>query len=359
MLAKALIATVSTIVSQYIAPTEATLIFAGDAMMHEGQIQAARQADGSFDYSQYFENVDSIVSAADFAVVNLETPLGGKPYAGYPCFCAPDSYADALKDAGFDLFLLANNHMLDRGDKGLRRTVAVLDGMGINHVGAYRDQAQRDSIMPIVHEVNGFKIGFLNYTYGTNGITARQGAVVDYIDKEKIKDDIERTHKAGAELMCVAMHWGVEYKLLPHPEQKMLAKFLEDQGVDLIIGGHPHVIQPMEMRQDSLGGNHLLVYSLGNFISNMKTHSTRGGAMVEVKLKRDKEGKARVDDACYHLVFTEAGIPGVENYRLVYPDECKHPRWKYSAKAFADEARGVFNKHNVDVSEGDRHSAQK
>ncbi len=351
MLAKALIAAVSTIVSQYVAPSEATLLFAGDAMMHDGQLAAARRADGSYDYSEYFENVDSIITAADFAVVNLETPLGGKPYSGYPCFCAPDTYADALKDAGFDMFLLANNHMLDRGDRGLRRTVDIIDSKGIPHVGAYRDVAQRDSLLPVVQDVNGFKIGFLNYTYGTNGIVARNGAVVDYIDKGKIKADIERTRKAGAELMCVAMHWGVEYKLLPHPEQKALAKFLVDQGVELVIGGHPHVIQPMEMRRDTAGHNHLVVYSLGNFISNMKTTSTRGGAMLQVRLMRDLDGTARVDSACYRLVFTEPGAPGGNNYRLVYPDKCDNPRWKHVSKAFADEARGVFNKHNIDVPE--------
>jgi len=351
VLAQALIASISAIISQYVLPQEATLLFAGDAMMHEGQISAARQADGTYDYSEYFENVDSIVSAADFAVVNLETPLGGKPYSGYPCFCAPDSYADALKDAGFDMFLLANNHILDRSDRGLRRTVDVVESMGIRHIGAYRDKAQRDSILPVVQEVNGFKIGFLNYTYGTNGISARKGAVVDYIDKDRIKADIKRSREAGAELICVALHWGVEYKLLPNAEQKRLAKFLVDQGVEMVIGGHPHVIQPMEMRTDSLNHNQLVVYSLGNFISNMKTTSTRGGAMLQVRLTRDHEGKARIDSACYHLVFTEPGTPGDSNYRLVHPDNCEHPRWKHASKSFADEARRIFGKHNIGVPE--------
>ncbi|MCM1451469.1 MAG: CapA family protein [Clostridium sp.] len=350
MIAKSLIAAVTTIVSQYIPSPEATLIFAGDAMMHEGQIVAARQSDGVYDYSEYFQNVDSIVSSADFAVVNLETPLGGKPYSGYPCFCAPDSYAKALKDAGFDMFLLANNHMLDRGERGLRRTVDAVDALGVKHVGAYRDVAQRDSLLPLVQDVNGFKIGFLNYTYGTNGIVARHGAVVDYIDRDKIKSDIAHARQAGAELLCVTMHWGVEYRLLPNNEQENLANFLEGQGVELIIGGHPHVIQPMEMRQDSLGNKRLVAYSLGNYISNMKTKSTRGGAMLQVKLRRDHDGVARVDTACYHLVFTIPGAQGSSNYRLVHPDSCKG-QWKYHAKAFADEARSIFRSHNKNVPE--------
>lgn len=354
MLAQVFIASIAAILPYHVAPKEATLIFAGDAMMHEGQISAARKADGTYDYSEYFRCVDSIVGAADFAVVNLETPLGGKPYSGYPCFCAPDSYADALQEAGFDMFLLANNHMLDRGDRGLRRTVDVLEAKGVKHIGAYRDEEQRDSILPVIQDVNGFKIGFLNYTYGTNGITARHGAVVDYIDKDRIKADIRRSREAGAELMCVAMHWGVEYKLLPNSEQKRLADFLIGEGVDMVIGGHPHVIQPMEMRNDSLGRRRLVVYSLGNYISNMKTTSTRGGAMLQVGLKRDPEGKAMVDNACYHLVFTQPAEPGVSNYRLVHPDSCLHTRWKQAGKAFADEARRIFGEHNIDVPEAQR-----
>lgn len=329
---------------------EATLLFAGDAMMHQAQIDAARRQDGTYDFSSYFTAIAPQVAAADYAVVNLETPLGGPPYSGYPCFCAPDSYADALQQAGFDLFLTANNHMLDRRDRGLRRTVATLRDKGCHHAGAYRDAAQRDSLVPLLEDVNGFRVAFLNYTYGTNGITAASGAVVDYIDRRQMRRDIARARAAGAELVCAAVHWGVEYQLLPHASQTALAAFLVDEGVDMVIGSHPHVIQPLEMRRRADGRNALVCYSLGNLISNMKTRDTRGGALLHVTLRRDSAGRALVSDAAYTLVFTlPAG--GGKNFRLAHPDSVTSAPWRAHAQSFATRARQIFTKHNIRVPE--------
>ncbi|MCD8385777.1 MAG: CapA family protein [Bacteroidales bacterium] len=336
--------------AQLFGPQEATLVFAGDAMMHQGQIDAARRADGTYDYSGYFAAIQPLVSGADYAVVNLETPLGGRPYAGYPCFCAPDSYAQELADTGFDLFLTANNHTLDRHARGLRRTVDVLRGMGVDQVGTYRNEEQRDSVLPLLRDIRGFKVGFLNYTYGTNGIEPRDGVVVDYINKDRIHRDVAATREAGAEIVCVAIHWGDEYKLLPNASQRAMADFLVSQGVDLVIGGHPHVIQPMEMRQRSDGRNALVVYSLGNLISNMKTRDTRGGALVKVWLGRDSVGAAQVDSAAYRLVFTEAPAQGIRNYRLVDVDSCQSS-WRSHCSSFANAARAIFHSHNHGVKE--------
>ena len=165
--------------------SEATLLFAGDAMMHQAQIEAAHSLAGGngYDYSDCFTPVRDIISDADYAVVNLETPLGHQGFTGYPCFNAPVEYAEALRDAGFDLFLTANNHTLDRRDKGLKLTVALLDSLKIPHLGTYTDRAERDRRIPMVIDVKGFKVGILNYTYGTNGFEVQTDAVVDYIDK--------------------------------------------------------------------------------------------------------------------------------------------------------------------------------
>lgn len=328
---------------------EASLLFAGDAMMHQKQIDVARQADGSYDYSTCFTNIAPLISEADYAVVNLETPLNGAPYSGYPQFNTPDSYVDALKAAGFDMFLTANNHTLDRYDRGLCRTIDVLNAKGVDHLGTYRNAAARDSVIPMVKDINGFKVGFLNYTYGTNGIEIRGNVVVDYIDKEKIKRDVKRTRDAGAELVCVTIHWGDEYRLLPNATQKSLADFILGQGVELLIGGHPHVIQPMEMRVGSDGKKQLLVYSLGNFISNMTKRDTRGGAIVRAHLKRDDQGRAYVDAADYDMVFTIPGVAGKENFHLVYADSCSNATYKGACQEFRRAAKDIFDKHNVDV----------
>lgn len=332
-------------------PEEVTLLFAGDAMQHQSQLDAAKTPSG-YDYSECFANVERYISDADYAVVNLETTLGAGNFTGYPCFCSPVSYAEALIDAGFDMLLTANNHTLDRLDKGLERTVRVLDSLNIDHIGTYSDAASRKERIPFVKNIGGFKVGFLNYTYGTNGITLRGNGVVDYIDRDLMRHDIKATRDAGAEIVVAAVHWGVEYNLLPHSTQKSLADFLVDEGVDLVIGGHPHVIQPMEMRQsEATGKNALVVYSLGNFISGMRTNDTRGGAMVKAVLARDDEGKAMVKGADYSLVFTVAGTKGGRNFTL-YPAESDSipAGWKEKCRSFTLSAEKIFNKHNKDVS---------
>lgn len=284
---------------------------------------------------------------------NLEVPLGGgKNYSGYPCFSAPDSYAIALKDAGFDLFLTANNHCLDRLDRGLRRTLTALDSIGVDHIGTYYDSAQRDSIVPFVKDIKGFKIGFLNYTYGTNGIMPKSGAEVSLIEKDKIAEEIVRTRNAGAELVVVCMHWGEEYVLTENAEQRQLAEFLIDQGVDMIIGGHPHVIQPMKIVEDAKTGKRVpVIYSLGNFISNMKTQDTRGGALVRCRIERDDTGKAVFVGADYDTFFTAKPGNSSDNYMVVpswlseWIPQSQQGNWRL----FDNSAQKIFDKHNVDV----------
>jgi len=323
---------------------EAEIVFAGDAMMHSGQIEAARCTGGTYDFSECFVNIQSYIESADYAVVNLETPISSPPYSGYPCFNAPDSYLDALSDAGFDLFLTANNHTLDRHDNGLRNTIDALDARKLDHIGTYKNDSARNSSIPFVKNINGIKVGFINYTYGTNGIEPGAEVKVDYIDRTLIKNDIECTRKAGAEIIIACVHWGVEYKMLPHESQRSIAKYLKEHGVEVIIGGHPHVVQPMELIIDD--NPTFLVYSLGNFISNMKTRDTRGGALVKVRLLRGNDGKVRVDDASYRLVFTEPA-DSRHNYRLQWVDKSKDTR----AAAFAKSARNLFGKHNINVKE--------
>lgn len=246
--------------------------------------------------------------------------------------------------------LLANNHMLDRRDRGLVRTLNVLDSIGVPHSGVWRNAAERAELNPVVREVNGFRIALLNYTYGTNGIEPQGDVVVDYIDRAVIAADIERARALGAEIVAVCVHWGDEYRLLPNAAQRSLADWLVGQGVDMIIGGHPHVIQPMEMRRDAATGRPvLLVYSLGNFISNMKTADTRGGAVVRVRLMRDRNGKAHVADATYRLVFTVPPAGG-RNYRAVPAEHCPEPQWRQACSTFVRNAEAIFSRHNIGVS---------
>lgn len=243
-----------------------TLLFAGDLMQHQAQIDAARQG-GGYDYTDCFKHVKQEISKVDLAIGNLEVTLGGKPYSGYPAFSAPDEYLYAIKDAGFDVLLTANNHCLDRRKKGLERTILMLDSLEIPHAGTYINKEEREKGYPLLVERKGFRVALLNYTYGTNGIETTSPNVVNYIDKEQIKRDILDARRKFPDVIIACMHWGIEYRSLPERSERELADWLIAQGVDHVIGSHPHVLQPMEIKKDArTPARHVVVYSLGNFI---------------------------------------------------------------------------------------------
>lgn len=262
-----------------------SIYFAGDIMQHEAQLKAALRADGTYDYTGCFTQVTPEIEAADIAVCNFETTLGGAPYSGYPQFCSPDELAAAVRDAGFDIFLTANNHCLDRRTRGLVRTLDVLDSLGIPHLGTYRDLAERDSLYPYIIERNSMRIALLNYTYATNGIPVAAPCIVNYIDTTQIKADVIRARQLHADCIIACMHWGTEYRLEPDKSQKMLEEWLYSIGVDHIIGGHPHVVQPVRTLPHRYhAGSSLTVWSLGNYISNMSAPHTFQGLAVTTRL---------------------------------------------------------------------------
>ncbi|MDE6010538.1 MAG: CapA family protein [Muribaculaceae bacterium] len=332
------------------------LIFVGDAMQHQAQLdQALAEGEGkTHDYSECFTLIAPQITEADYAVCNLEVPLGGGPrYSGFPCFSAPDSYAEGLRDAGFDLFLTSNNHCLDSGDKAARRTLKALDRLGVDHIGTYHDAQQRDSLVPFIKDIRGIRFGFLNYTYGTNGIPPREGMEVAMIDRARIADEMRKTREAGADILCVTLHWGIEYVLNENEGQRDLAQFLIDNGADLIIGGHPHVVQPMRVHHnDKEDKDVLVVYSLGNFISNMKTTDTRGGALVKVRVERDSEGKAKFRNASYDLLYSAKPTGPGSNFKVIpshlapgHVPAAERQKWLL----FERSARRLFDAENVGV----------
>lgn len=295
-----------------------TILFAGDAMMHQTQIDNTRRGD-SFDLNGYFSSIEKEVKAADIAVVNFEVPLGGKPYRGYPAFSAPEEFAIALQKAGFDFFLLANNHCLDRQTRGLVRTIRALDSLHIRHTGTFLDRDHRQRTYPMLLRKKDFRIIMLNYTYDTNGLKVDSPRIVNYIDKQIMEADIAEAKLFNPDFIIANIHWGLEYEQLPSREQRKLADWLTEQGVDLVIGSHPHVVQPMELRKGTDGTpDRLVVYSLGNFISNMSREHTDGGAMVKVVLCR--KGLHRyIASAQYSLVYSSRykNKQGKEDIRVV------------------------------------------
>ncbi len=330
-----------------------TLLFAGDLMQHQTQIDAAKTSAG-YDYSDCFKYLKDEISAADVAIGNLEVTLAGKPYTGYPAFSAPDEFAYALKDAGFDIFLTANNHSLDRGKRGLERTILMLDSIGIPYLGTYANENERKQKYPYLLEKNGFRIALLNYTYGTNGIEVEAPNIVNYINREQIACDIKEAKLLSPDAIIANMHWGEEYKQLPSRQQIELADWLIGQGVDHVIGSHPHVVQPVELRSDSLSGKqNVVLYSLGNFVSNMSAPHTDGGMMF--KLTLEKDSVTRVADAGYSLIWTERPLLSGKKNFVLYPINFNTDSLTQASSNklnnYKEETRNLLDKHNVGVSE--------
>jgi poly-gamma-glutamate synthesis protein (capsule biosynthesis protein) len=331
-----------------------TLLFAGDAMQHQSQIDNAYR-EGIYDYSSYFQPVSYEISQADIAVVNLEVTLGGEPYKGYPMFSAPDEYAVALKDAGFDVFLNANNHVLDRFSKGLHRTLDVLDSLDVTHTGVFRNAEEREETYPLMIDKNGIRLAFLNYTYATNGIKAASPDFVNYIDKPQIQKDIQKAKEGKADIIIANMHWGEEYHLMQSKTQEKTAKFLVDEGVDIVMGSHPHVVQPSKAITDSLGNiTNLVIYSLGNFVSAMTAVNTDGGQMIRVVLYK-KPDKTVITSCGYILHYTERKKNGNKIDFSVAPvllaeQDSISPNY-LKVKRFANNARAVFDQYNEGIPE--------
>lgn len=272
-------------------PKQLTLLFAGDIMGHDTQIEAARMmGGGEYDYSSCFRYVEPYIAAADIAIGNLEVTLAGPPYKGYPQFSSPDALADALKNAGFDILVQANNHAVDRGKAGLERTLKVLDSIGLVRSGVFKDSHERLVRYPLIIEKNGIRLALLNYTYSTNGIRVTPPNIVNSIDTAAIREDLQKAATADPDFTIALMHWGSEYQLTENSEQQKLARFLFRNGTDAIIGSHPHVVQPIRETDGKL-----VVYSLGNMISNQRKRYTDGGILFGMTL--EKSDSARVEDS--------------------------------------------------------------
>jgi poly-gamma-glutamate synthesis protein (capsule biosynthesis protein) len=333
---------------------EITLLFAGDAMQHKAQIDNAFDGRG-FDYSSYFKYIKGEIEQADVAVVNLEAPLGGKPWKGYPAFSAPDAFAEALKTAGFDVFLTANNHCLDRRNEGLVRTLTVLDSLEVAHTGCFMDSADRALRYPLLIEQNGISVAMLNYTYATNGIApeAWPPCVVNLIDSAQIVEDAMRAQEMKPDLIIANMHWGEEYRLMPSLTQERLTDILFDAGVDIVIGSHPHVVQPSRMTVDSAGRARIVVFSLGNLVSNMKTDNTSGGQLLKIHVIK-KDGKTEFK-AGYKLFFVNQNVVnGKIQFEIVpvsMPEDKINPALRDRKRRFEKNARTLFAKHNVGIEE--------
>jgi len=304
-----------------------SLIMVGDMLMHTPVEKSALQEDGSYDYFAIFAETADLIVEADLALVNQEVIIGGEELgiSGYPAFNAPYELGHELVEVGFDVICQGTNHALDKGRKGLLNCINFWEENypEVAVLGIHDSRESQDEIY--VYEQDGIKIAILNYTYGTNGIPLPDGMdyAVDLLEKEKVESDIQRAEEL-ADFTIVCPHWGTEYELgVSAMQKKWTAIFLEN-GVDLVLGTHPHVIEPIEWVRDEETGQEMLVYySLGNFV-NWTSGSGAGianrmvGGMAKVTIERDEKGKVAiaeydVEPLVCHL---QEGINGVKVYPL-------------------------------------------
>jgi poly-gamma-glutamate synthesis protein (capsule biosynthesis protein) len=282
-----------------------SLLFLGDIMQHDSQIADARLSDTAFDYRSCFRWMAPLLHSADFTIGNLELTLGGPPFKGYPLFSAPDALARDLKAAGTNVLVTANNHSMDRGRRGLERTIEALTREGLLHTGTFLDSADRARRHPLWLEKNGLRVALLNYTYGTNGIPVPKPNIVNRIDTTQIKADLDIARRGLPDAVVVFFHWGDEYRQQPNAWQRKLADWCFREGVSVVVGAHPHVLQPMVWHRPL---SQLAAYSLGNFVSGQQSRYRDGGATLSVVFEKT-DGQTRIVSAQHdlHWVYRAGG----------------------------------------------------
>ncbi len=266
-----------------------SLVAVGDNLIHNTLISAGEQEDGTLDYTSFYANIKNDISSADVAVINQETILGGSAfeYSSYPLFNSPWEIGTAAIDAGFDIFTCATNHSLDKGYSGIEQECKFFsEHPEVVHVGTNTSQEEYNSIL--YYEKNGIKFAILNYTYGTNGIPIPEGRewCVNMMDKDKITTDVKAARE-NADVVIVFPHWGTENSTEVSDYQREYVSLFSELGVDIVIGTHPHVLQPVEWVTNETTGKKMLVYySLGNFISHQTSLNQLCGGMAQIQIEK-------------------------------------------------------------------------
>lgn len=308
-------------------PVTVELIMVGDMLLHDLVQYTGEMPDGTYNYDHFFTHIREDIQRADVAVVNQEVIIGGAVFGicGYPDFNCREEVGDALVNAGFDVVLHATNHAMDRGQKGIDNCMDFWDSSypGIKYLGINRTEEDYENIY--VYEKDGFRIAMLNYTYGLNGIALPSDRtwLVNLLREEKVKRDLQIAEEI-ADFTIVYPHWGTEYVYEPDSSQRKWAQLFADCGADLVLGTHPHVIEPVEWITGASGNQTLIYYSLGNFISAQSAAPRMLGAMADVTLVKDCDGMVYIRDYGVTPLVTHRvlGCGEITTYKLKdYNDE--------------------------------------
>lgn len=338
----------------------ATLCFVGDLMCHSTQFNYAKVGADSFDFTGVYREVKKYLSAPDLTIGNLETVIAGegKGYSGYPYFNAPDDFIYALKRSGFDLLITANNHALDQGWDGVKRTIEVINQYKMHRTGTFTSQEDRDSIR--IFLVNSIKIAFLAYTENTNGLPIPKGKdfVINLIDEELIKKDIRKAREKNVDVVLVHLHYGQEYNRMPGDYQKEIVQKIIGMGADIIIGGHPHVVQPFDYFKttNTKMDSGFVAYSMGNFISNQRWRYSDAGVILNIKISKNIfNDSVYVSNVNYLPTWVFKGETDRGREYIILPSQISgidsiHGFLTYDDKKLIDEAfddtREIINKYS-------------
>lgn len=341
--------------------TRLSMLFVGDIMGHDSQIASAYNAQTkTYDYTSCFQFIKPYLESVDVAFGNLEVTLAGPPYKGYPQFSSPDELAVTLKESGFDVLVTANNHCVDRGKNGLERTVSMLDSFKILHTGTFIEEVNRLNDYPLIFEKNGFKLALLNYTFSTNGLPVTKPNIVNMLDTAIMRVDIQKAKSFSPDAIIVFTHWGIEYQSLPSAYQKFFTEFCLKNGVKLVIGAHPHVIQPMEWRKRE---DQFVAYSLGNFVSGQRKRYTDGGAMAYLELEKiafkPDSAITTIDSAAYYLEWIYRTVDAHKDYYIIPATKAETDSVSFisdavsktASKTFFTDSRALYKTHNKNVLE--------
>ena len=334
----------------------ATIASQGDLLIHGGIIRSATQTDGSYDFESVFRYVKEYVSGYDFALANLETTFGGdaKPYQGWPLFNVPDAFGDSVVDAGYDLLLTSNNHCYDTLMDGFKRTVEVSREKGLMVLGSrLTEEEPRYAVV----DINGIKVGMVSYTYTTsmsggkpslNGNSPVENpALVNYFNYTNLNafysemtDILEAMEAEGAEATMLFIHWGTEYEIVENNDQDTIAQKMCDLGVDVIVGGHPHVVQPVDLLTSTTDPEHktVCIYSLGNAVSNqrisemkLKTGHTEDGVLFTVTFEKYSDGTVYLASAEVLPTWVNlSSVNGKLEYNILPLEDARREEWKES-----------------------------
>ena len=314
---------IESVVNEVEVPNDITINLAviGDIMCHNTQYMDAF-VDGVYDFDYVFDDIREKLQVADYTVGNLETTFAGagRGYSSYPEFNTPEELGIAIKNAGIDLVSTANNHSLDSRYAGVESTIDFLNEYGIAHTGTYKSQEEQDT--PTIVDIQGLKVAFLSFTYGTNGIPVADGKeyCINLIDDDFIVDRLNLTKAQNPDVICVFMHWGEEYQTSPNAEQKHLAELLFDNGVNVILGSHPHVLQRMEkvdLGTELEPKEGFVIYSLGNFVSGQVKENTKDSVILNLTITKKGTGAVTIDSATYTPIYTYRSGAAVNQFEVL------------------------------------------